>query len=55
MNDRDNIVQLREIAEWIRGIDTGNDHYNYKLLKVQAVIEDIIIDMVYDKLDNEGE
>jgi hypothetical protein len=55
MNNRDSVVQLREIIEWIKEIDTGNENYNYKLLKVQQFIEDIVIDMVYDKLDNGSE
>ena len=52
---RDSVVQLREIIEWIKDIDTGNDNYNYKLLKAQQFIEDIVIDIVYDKLDNGSE
>jgi hypothetical protein len=55
MNNRDSIVQLREIIEWIKEIDTGNENYNYKLTKAHQFIEDIIIDMVYDKLDNGSE
>lgn len=49
--ERDSVTQLREIIEWMKDIDTRNDHYNCKLLKVQEFIEDIVTDIVYDKVE----
>ena len=49
---RDSIVQLREIIEWMKDIDTGNDNHNYKIMKAYQFIEDIVTDIVYEKVDN---
>lgn len=49
--NRDSIAQLREIIEWMKDIDTGNENYNYKIMKAYQFIEDIVTDIVYDKVD----
>ena len=28
---KDSIIQLREIIEYMKDIDTGNENYNYKI------------------------
>ena len=50
---KDSIIQLREIIEYMKDIDTGNENYNYKIMKAYQFVEDIVTDIIYDNVEKE--